>query len=157
MSSTVGPFATDGSSSWSSRLFSLRDRVRRWGWRRATPSTTTAGTPRWPLWSQKHVCESASLVASRRNPRANLPLATRAVNHKLGVAAACVVVRARKILISHSAAFPCLYVAQYSIHERVVPRKRLGVGNKWNIAATLKVPTMLLPCWFGSVTAPTNT
>lgn len=32
-------------------------RVQCWGWLKETPSTTTAGTPRWTRWSRTRVCE----------------------------------------------------------------------------------------------------
>lgn len=39
-------------------VFLLRCRVQCWGWQRETPSTTTAGTPRWILWMRTRACKS---------------------------------------------------------------------------------------------------
>lgn len=43
--------------------FPFCGRVRCFGWQRETPSTTTAGTPRWTLWTRTHACEFISIFA----------------------------------------------------------------------------------------------
>lgn len=44
-------------STWPPLFLSFSGRAQCWGWQRETPSTTTAGIPKWTLWTRIHACE----------------------------------------------------------------------------------------------------